>query len=380
MGKGMNNTSVESVAQCTTSTTGQLKQKGLKLRVQINTTRFLVTGDLHVRDGPFPDDLAVGKQLIKDCFKLAKLHGCGAVIFNGDVWHQKNGVNPRVLLTVHNVISTCQSTTGIPCVWIRGNHESPWRSDPERTLMRLFSRLCHTVISPRVIQTQNHIIWLGPWYPGTLYKRYLKNITRKAFKEQRKKVLISHIGVKDGVVSPSNTRIHQEVGVDDFCPQLFDYILLGDYHAHQYLGDRQNMLYLGSPLALTFGDFNPAGPWLLDLSAGTKLSQLELPSIYPRYESYTIRNERELIIPVYKETDRNRIKCSFALSAQAKVMYPDAKIIKLEDGQKQLSAGRVANVDENDWKGIFQEYHALAGWDKTHMKIGLEYLKEAVDE
>lgn len=353
------------------------RNRGSRLR-NLDSTSMIVTGDLHTRDSPFADDLSIGEQLLEDLCKLAVKHRARCIVLNGDVWHQKDGVNATVLLALRNKFAALKRTYGIPFVWVRGNHEAPWRTNPEFTLMSLFDSVCHTVITPSVLQNDNHIIYLLPWYPGKSFRKLLHNITRKALKESRRKIIIAHVGVTEGTVSPSNYRIQQEVSVRDFCPDLFDYIILGDYHAHQYLGGRKNVLYLGAPIPLTFGDTSNVGPWLLNIQPQPELIPLELPSLYPKYITHEVLKPEDLSIPFYNERHRNRIRCPLSLRARVKELYPNATVATMAEVSDNVDTGRCANIGEADWVGLFKEFHKQSGKDAKHLKLGLKYLKEAI--
>lgn len=340
--------------------------------------RAIVTGDIHLRDGPFPEDLEIGLQILEDCAYLAKVHDTKVIIINGDLLHRKNDTPLAVLLPLYRKLESLRAR-GYLVVWSRGNHESPWKSDPHRTVMTLFSNVCHTVIMPKTIEAANSTIWILPWYEGHDFRRLLNEVRKKALLcPSRRKIVIAHIGVTEGSVSPSNFRVQQDVSLKDFSPDLFDLIILGDYHMHQYLGDDRRVVYLGSPIPLTFGDGDTVGPWLLDLLPEPRLTPLDLPTIYPKYNTYEIRKPEELTIPFYNHEDRNRIHCTPSMSSRVETIYPDAEIEYLEESTLVLSTGRLEGVTEGDYEAVFREFHASKGWDKTHMKLGLEYLRRCI--
>lgn len=340
--------------------------------------RAIVTGDVHLRDGPYPGDLEVGLQILEDCAYLARVHDTRVIIINGDLLHRKNDTPLSVLLPLYAKLEQLRAR-GFIIVWSRGNHESPWRNDPHRTVMSLFANVCHTVIAPKTIEAANTTIWVLPWYEGTDFRRLLHEVRKQALlRTSRRKIIIAHIGVTEGAVSPSNYRIQQDVSLKDFGSDLFDLIILGDYHMHQYLGPDERVVYLGSPIPLTFGDADAVGPWLLDLLPNPRLTPLDLPTIYPKYSVYEIRKPEEVTIPYYNPEDHNRIHCTPSVAARVETLYPDAEIEYLEESTLVLSTGRLEGVTEGDYEAVFREYHASKGWDKKHMELGLSYLKKCL--
>lgn len=344
---------------------------------------FLITGDTHARHGPYDDDLSISEQLLWDLGKLAKSNLCSTLILNGDVWHLKNWKEKHnkgfteVLLMLYRVLLGLR-LQGLNVVWIRGNHEITDRLRPHHTLMSLFSRVCNVVIRPQKIETKSTVIWCIPWYPGPVYKRILKEVCKQALTETRRKIIVSHIGVKEGVVSASNYRIDQEVGTKDFCPHLFDYIILGDYHSHQYLDT--NVLYLGAPIPLNFGDTGNVGPWCLRLSGSCTLQPLVLPSIYPQYDKYVLKDKQNLVLSSYNRNNRNSIKCHVSVAAQVQSMYPEASIEYFEDEEVSADQGRLQDIPDNDWKAIFDEFCTSRQWDDHYKELGVQYLQEAINQ
>lgn len=353
----------------------------------MNDDLAITTGDLHIRNRKGSRDLALGIQLLRDLECLATDHKTRTIILNGDVWDQKDSTKlPEldVLTTIYRELVRLR-TRGFRVVWIRGNHESPLRTHPTRSLMSLFSRVCTVVLRPTRIRGLGWNTWLLPWYPGPTFRKLLGVVGKAALTVPGKRYIIAHIGIKEGVVSPSNYRVNQEVSIYDFGWKIWDMALLSDYHAHQSLASSrldEDMFYLGAPRPQTFGDFSNLGAWLVNFRLATA-EPLALPSIYPAFETYEVKGLDDLPLDGYSTTNFNRIRVVEELRDHVRRMYPEARLISLE-GVRPTHAGRIETEDRNNSRGADDPVHVFKilckekKWTPEHVKLGLKYLKEAI--
>lgn len=330
----------------------------------------LVTGDVHLRDGPYPDDIKLGTTLLTDLKDAALASDCKYVIIAGDFFHSKNPSWDVVLMGYLGMLE--MKKAGLTVFWCRGNHDFAIKSRPGHTVMSLFRDVCIPVLEPYKLEDKSTVAWIVPWYEGKAYRAIIREVHRQTMSKSGKKhYLISHIGIKEGEVT-ENFWVNQEIGSKDLCPDLYTQILLGDYHYAQTIG--HNIHYLGPPMPLDFTTTQDVyHPWKLDWVAGA-LTPVPLSYRYPRYRHYILA-EGESVIPGYSGRDRNRVTVCIDRADTAKVLYPDAEI--LYTAKEEATLDRLEGVNETDWETTWAEYCSSKGVYETHFKPGREFLLKA---
>lgn len=341
--------------------------------------RILVTGDLHIDVGPYPDSLQRSVSLLSDCYKLARKYGCKMIIYNGDL---VNSHTPKlsVLLSLQRHLRRCR-LNGVQVVWVRGNHVVSNFSRPDENVMRMFAPFCRIINHiPRPIQTPTTTVYLVPWYPYDTHKLALNRVAKHAIRNRKHRVLVTHVAVREGSVSESNHKAKVPIHLADLHPGLYDLVLLSDYHGHQYLAD--NTLYLGAPVQQHYGDWGNKGPWILDLNGKPTIDPVELPSMYPRFRTWEIMEESALVLLHYDPEDRNRIKVAMHLDEKVRRMYPEAEIRPVPSDVEETRS-RLIDVQERDVDTIWKMFLKTKRWKskqelKLVYKTGLNYLNKAV--
>ena len=339
--------------------------------------------DPHIHEDPNDKTrLNRGIQLLKDCEVLAKRNGTRDIIVAGDMWHSKHGVNQRVLLAIYRQLHAMKMR-GYRVLWLRGNHEVTTKSHPAESLMWLFTRVACPIITPKIVSTEAHVLYFLPWYQEGPYKSWAKHFAKIALRDKRRKVLISHVGLKEGYTSASNIQLPQPISVGDLFPDTYDLVLLGDYHAHQMLAD--NTLYLGAPVPHTFGDRDTLGAWLLTFEphgGNTSIEVLDLPSRHPRYETWDLSgisgDATVWLGDTYNEFDRNRIRVPVELVDKVRRLYPAAQVEGVDSRDPQITEGRMTGIKGTDTKNIFRAWLKSKGFkDKKYVELGWLYLTQA---
>lgn len=332
----------------------------------------ILASDLHNRDQPYKDDLELSVRLIRDLGVLAEKNSASHLIIPGDFFHDKKP-SYNLAVTMYEELEALRKK-GLSVIWLRGNHDLALKSDPHRGLMTMYSRVCRTVMKPYIIENEMQFLAFLPWYPGPQFKAILKEIHRRALESSSKiKIIFGHVGVKEGEVS-ENYRVNQEVGSKDFCEDIYDMILLGDYHTHQYVTEK--ILYLGACVARDYGhQAKEYGPWLLNLIPSARLSRLYLPSRYPDYKIYKLNEAK--IIPGYDPYNKNRIVCPVKVAPQISTMYPEAELVYSGDEHTEEYGDRLDGIDEEDWPKVWAEFSQIYNLDSAVTKLGRKYLERA---
>jgi DNA repair exonuclease SbcCD nuclease subunit len=335
--------------------------------------KWILTADTHANNR-LPGNLEFSRQLIVDMGTLAREHGARHVIFAGDLLDQKHGLNLPVLLAVHSGLETIKAM-GVRPIILPGNHDQPHPENPGFSPLVLLQKWATVLLSPRVVEGEDYSLVLIPWRPPEEYRKLVLEFTKAVFASRKRKILISHVSLAEGKVSPSQS-IHQPIRAADLCPEAYQHVFLGDYHAAQALPGVEHVRYLGAPIPHTFGDYDNVGPWLFDTGSGA-LTPLRLPSDYPAFRKWAVSGEAGLPLPGYKPGNRNRILCPIEIMGLVKAAYPDAEIHPVEQEIK-VEGSRIEKAETLTPQDIFSKWRSAQGLPvKPWQKMGEHYLLEA---
>ena len=345
--------------------------------------KVVVSADLHLSSKMIQGRprLPVSMQLMADLIKLCQINGAKYLFLLGDVLDQKMPIPYDVVCDLYKFFLTVKNSTQIKIVWLRGNHETPYKTDPLKSVITLFSEVVHVVNTEEVIEIDRNFFYCLPWFPENAFIKKAQDFAVMAHADRAKrKFLFTHVGLKEGRVSASNIQIPQRVGVSHLHPEMYDLVLLGDYHAHQAVGD--NVFYLGAPIPHCYGDTDIMGPWLLDTDA-MEMDPLVLPTRPPQFSRWTVLDDGCLVLPGYRPDDYNRIEAAPRLVESVRIRYPDADLRVLDAGEAEpdLGGSRLSASDVSDPSRLLEryiEYVRVKEEDKVRLKgIGATLLTEA---
>lgn len=333
--------------------------------------KWIMAADTHANNR-LPGNLEYSKQVIVDLGALAVQHGCRHVILAGDVMDQKHGLNLPVLLAVNEGLEIVRAM-GIRTIILPGNHDLPYPERPDYTPLCLLQKNATVVFRPRIVEGEDYSLVLVPWMPPEQFRKAVADFTKEVITSQKKRILITHVSLAEGKVSPSNS-IAQPIRLDDLCPGVYQHVFLGDYHAAQTLPGAPHVRYLGAPIPHTFGDYDNIGAWLFDTGEGER--SLPMPSKYPRFCKWAIRSEQDIPLPDYNPNDRNLIQCPLEKMGFVKAVYPEAELQPFEVEVK-VEGSRIENAETLTPADIFKKWREAQGlpqkpWDN----LGEKYLME----
>lgn len=338
--------------------------------------KILLTADLHANNR-HPGELGYSKQMILDLGQLALGNGARHIIVAGDLVDQKHGFNLPVMLALTEGLAAIKAQ-GVTTIIIPGNHDKPDPAKPYYSPLALLTGVATVVFEPRIVEDPDYVMVLLPWFEPATYRRLLEEFTSRVATIPKRRILVSHVSLNEGRVSPSQT-IQQPIRVEDLYPGVYAHVFLGDYHAHQAIPGYENVQYLGAPRPYTFGDYNNLGPWLFDTGTG-KSTLLKLPSFYPDFKRWAIQDASGFPLKGYREQDRNEIHCPLNLLGMAKALYPGAGIkpmegeVKVEGSRLTLESGQTLTPQQIGHKWV--ELQNLS--KKTYHPLIDHYLKEAL--
>lgn len=288
--------------------------------------RAIISADWHLRDCS-PEDLQLGLRLLDDAGKLAQIHKCKYVIVAGDFFHFKHRLGMRMLTSVYESLRAWKHR-GVSFIIIKGNHDQPDVNDSEYTPLRLLDSVATIVNTTRIVEEDDCVIAMVPWFPPGRFQAEINDAAQAVLSIHKPRILISHVSVKEGKVSPSNTKINQPVRVEHLLPGIWA-VYLGDYHAAQTVTTGAGSVhFLGAPRPTTHGDFDCLGMWLMT-AEGKEL--LSLPSRYPAFKTWRVDSKIDLPLRDFDQRDKNRIYVSNKMMPSVSLHYPTAALILLEE-------------------------------------------------
>lgn len=349
--------------------------------------RAIVTADVHVEGRadttsrrPTKNPLTKFSRLFDDIQTLAVDNKAEDIYILGDLWHEKHGVNVDCLTLIHSKLSQWKKA-GLRVTLLRGNHEIEVKSSPHTTLLSLFGDVATVVNRPLVKVVGETTISLVPWYLHKTYKAAIEKVVKLAKSKGRPtNLLMTHIGIDEGVMSSSNYyRVPQKIRLADLHLKFFDLVMAGDYHLTQQY---ENFLYLGRPFPGEFGDEPSQGVWLLDYE-GARLVQLDLPSSYPNFIDMQIQDGYELSQAKKKIGTQDWYKLKVPASLRAEVQdvarLPNVAITtyaRAED-RRPVTERRVKESQEGDWVAYLETWVMALGLEEIYLTEGKKVISKS---
>ena len=348
-------------------------------------SRYLVIFDPHAQNQP-EHKLATYRQLMRETTELAQELKCDYVVCAGDLWHEKYGVNPDVLVMLYHELACAKFEAGVEWIFLRGNHEIAAKSFPHRTMLSLFAECAMVVVEPKVLagvasNGKTHQLYMLPWYLPETYIKHAANLAANAnVSTANHKVLVSHIGLNEGQLSPSNYyRAPQRVFLNHLREKNYNLVLLGDYHMYQVMSART--MYGGAPIQHAFGDAPDQGLWLLDLTGDrAEVTNVPLRKRYPYY--HKLRLEQGEALPQLDPRDYYRIEChiedfpKYEDRIGMRVNFDPYGIREVDDSTRRLT--HLEGDAPLDVLRTFFEYKSIA--KKDYWQMGEHFLKKAMTD
>lgn len=304
--------------------------------------------------------LDAGMAVLQQIYELARNRGINHVGILGDLLDNKYQIPLEVLIRLHNFF---QDHRDVRWTWLKGNHETPDRADPHKSILTLYEDLCEIRIAPMKTSLSGGVLIWMPWYPQDQYLDALRIATAGL---NRPAILLTHLGLKEGSVSNSNFHVHSKIGVEElFSVYPWKSVFLGDFHMRQQVGQRP-CFYLGATHAHEFGEIGH-GCYIwegfdrvpqqvaLDAPAFRIWSDDALDGIHPRdYNRIVTRDEARV-----------------ALLQEA---HPYAEVVLKTEEAEEASPPRLNDQDELPL--LMQQYLAYRGLDEEpYMTAGMKLLE-----
>ena len=190
----------------------------------------------------------------------------------------------------------------------------------------------------------------------------------------------AHQGLSEAVVGAFDISIKAEVGYSDLPHEKAQWILMGHYHKHQFIGEEQRAGYIGSPLQHNMGERTEPKGFLYfeDVKRRPEFVLTHAPSFF-LFEDADEFGAMLFVKGVRPERDFIRVKCSETEARQLKEEFPRIQVeVVREDRQEERRIQPEALASDLNLLNTYVD-QAEHGLDPERLtSLGLEILSEAV--
>lgn len=351
---------------------------------KISINKILWTGDVHARTGP-RGEFETSQRLLQSIGQTAKREECDTILINGDLWDEKHGVITDLQIMVWGEVQRWARVLKKTVLLVRGNHEIDGdKNRPEETsLLQLYHQPeagIFVVNQATRLPLNGGVLWILPWYQPDVWLSYSSLFAQEAKESPGFRVFISHIGLKEGTVSSSNIyTVNQITSIRHIKPEVYDWVLLNDYHVKQEMAP--NALYSGCPIPLAQGDAPSQGVMTLDLR-NLELCDVELEGVFPRYATIRLPEHTQVPMVFANPQDYVKVQCPLQLVDAARALYPHPRWeffgYALDNKIPLAGSNRLENVNKNDYVGILNTWLTSKQLnDSRYRNTAMQYLLQA---
>ena len=203
--------------------------------------KIIITGDLHIKlygdkqrsSEGLPLRLIEIISVIKQMCEYARNNDISKIVIAGDTNDLKNIVHVDAFVMLKEILETYHD---IEFIFLHGNHDSSAKGSYKSAIELLRGPENITVITEATTGL----------LPGIAFVPYSNHIIEdlESIKDDESKVLISHFGLSDAVLS-SGISLRTRLSSRDL--DKYETVILGHYHKPQQIG---KCYYVGSPIQL----------------------------------------------------------------------------------------------------------------------------------
>jgi len=294
----------------------------------------LLFGDAHFQNPTF--DFATDKILkrlfIEQIWPIARERKVKRVVQVGDFTNDKKQINKQTSHIINECFTKPAIDLGLEVILICGNHDAYFRDRNEvNSLHSLFERTGFKIVDTEVLKQGNSVYI--PW--GFNPKQYPAQYAFGHFE-------INGFEYQKGVVSNKGNRI------DEF--DFFDFAYVGHFHRKSI---KKNIMYLGSLIALDFGETDTEhGFYLFDDETGKiefiksnfeLFKKINYPDDCEKVKDYDFSDKAVSIIVTKKEDENVYKQFLDSIYKQSPIAV---KILSLEgELQKIMELDQVDGVE-----------------------------------
>lgn len=337
-----------------------------------------VEGSIDYKPGFYNSRFLYSIKVLEEISLYAR--GKDAILFGGDLFHQRGAVSTDVLFGTYQAIKRMSWYHGGAMCMIPGNHDYSDRAGSIHSLLGLKSE---EEYAPTIQDSSWSLyevkdekepwnikvnIWTIPYQESKenfkLAIKDLRKLMLSTNKSAKFNILLAHQGIQGSIVGSDFVLSSQhDISVDDI-PDWFNLCLFGHYHKHQKIKD--NAYYIGASHQHNWGDANdPRG--FLHITINDDFT-------------YDLKQIETQSAPKFVITDKP-IKCrsiDFVKSTNEKLTAKDL-------GNPKVFENIEVSMDEDTKEfvppshsvdDILQTWVTLQGATQEHLEMGKFIIKE----
>jgi len=338
---------------------------------------FLVTADIQCEWS----NLDLCERAWNEVLHICRKRRLKTIVFCGDGKEAYDPVSIRVIKFWEWTIRKANKR-GVRVIYLRGNHDriatytevGDWLSILKRAGAITFS-------SPGVIRDGDRRLFMLPYAKVKTVKRWSKELL-KHNPDKTRDVLFFHANLLEARYSQHGKRSDSTLRCDDLFNSKYRFVVGGDIHFPQRMGEKRNVYYVGSPFCFDWGEVNQRKRYLV-------VGKHDIRSIHsniPRWYDTGVRgfaeakprdwNGARIRISVSCDAGENYERKLEKIRAKSQRKYPGAELYivpKFDEGEGDQQSIKSSDSDERK----IEEYIAGARPPKVVGKeLALKYMLE----
>jgi DNA repair exonuclease SbcCD nuclease subunit len=249
----------------------------------------------------FADCLAVVDQITDYCKAQQIQH----VVFLGDLFHSRTKLDIDVFTLTWETMKRLAKQVGDLRLLV-GNHDQFTRIGDVHAI-RPFEEFAQVIDQPTLATVGDCPVYFIPF---TANEDKLKEIVHTI--PYNAKLVCLHQPVREAIPGPTNSPGKPDFTVEDFPLDRLELVLSGDIHKQQWVGGKEKMFYVGSPMQHNFGEREHAKSFVV---LDTEMWKLELvPTVAPTFHYFECGEASDPAALAFEhcDPDRDFIKVVYA--------------------------------------------------------------------
>jgi DNA repair exonuclease SbcCD nuclease subunit len=213
--------------------------------------KSIIFSDLHLH--PHAGDwLKVSDSLavLQWVLKTAVAEGIKTVFFLGDFFHNREKVYSLVVGRSFDVLKKFEEA-GIHIYMVVGNHDMPLKNTTQFSALTIFQEFknIEVISQPKVLEYDDSLVFMLPYVENIDKLKWALQELESRRSPTKKNYLLAHLDIAKAWF---NNFKQSDFGLEVENLITWDFVVSGHFHNFQKV--RDNILYVGSPLQINFGD------------------------------------------------------------------------------------------------------------------------------
>jgi DNA repair exonuclease SbcCD nuclease subunit len=206
---------------------------------------IIITADIHNGAPKKLEDCVWAMTTIR---QFAIEHEISTVIVLGDLFHDRENLNIRVINEVYDFFHETKHTYNQTWICFPGNHDMFLKNSWELNSLRPMRNVLTVIEDIKLLKINDHRFWILPFI-------HYESVFMKALAEieehwEANDVLLTHIGINGATFN--ECFLLKNWDIVNFESSKFDRIYAGHFHCHQQVNS--NAWYPGSPIPFRFDE------------------------------------------------------------------------------------------------------------------------------